>query len=424
MWQAMFAGVASLRAHQTRMNVIGNNISNVNTTAFKGGRAQFQDLMSQTIRPASRPDGARGGVNPMQVGLGVKVSSIDSLPNQGSLQLTGRETDLAIQGQGYFMFTDGSSTLYTRDGSLDIDSGGHLVHRATGMKALGWTSDLSGAIDTTAPIDAQSTISTPIGGMTAVRQTTRVVYGGNLDARAAPDQAWTATLNVYDSLGSAHPVTVTFRNQAAPANGPAPTGSVASWDWIAEEGGVPVGSHSTGNNGRLHFDGNGTLIGGQTQSVTVSPTNGATPFQVQLDFGAISRLATDSEVRPSSQDGFPPGSLEQMGIGIDGTITGVFSNGLTRAIGRMSVATFANPAGLERAGSSLWRATDNSGIGVAGTATQGGRGEINSGYLEQSNVDLGAEFSDLILTQRGFQANTRIVTVVDELLQEVVNLKR
>ena len=424
MWQAMLSGVASLKAHQTKMNVIGNNIANINTTGYKGSRVHFQDLMAQTFRAASRPSNVLGGVNPIQVGLGVKVGAIDVHTLQGALEMTGRSTDLAIQGNGYFMLTNGRDVHYSRDGAFGLDSSGFLVHRGTGWKVLGWMADAGGRIDTNQPINAGSVLHFPVGSQAAVRQTSVVQYTGNLNANAPSTQTYAATVRVYDALGGAHDVTITFTNRQTPPLGTPPTGAVSSWEWSATVGSTPVGDFTTGSNTRLYFDGQGKLVGTTTQQITITPTNGAPPFTVDLDLSQITSLAAESIVQPVYQDGFPPGTLQEFTIGIDGTIQGVFSNGLSRPMGRIALSLFANPAGLFRLGNNMWRVTDNSGLPQIGAPTTGGLGEINAGYLEQSNVDLGGEFADMIVTQRGFQANTRIVSVVDELLADVVNMKR
>ncbi|MCW5934830.1 MAG: flagellar hook protein FlgE [Fimbriimonadia bacterium] len=424
MWQAMLSGVASLKAHQAKMNVIGNNIANINTTAFKSGRAQFQDLISQTYRASSPPSAARGGVNPVQVGLGAKLAAIDVMINQGALELTGRSTDLAIQGQGYFMVSNGRDVRYTRDGAFDLDASGTLVHRSTGFKVMGWRASPSGTVDINGAITSDSVLQFPVGSQAAVRQTTQVTYSGNLNANSDSSSSWATTIRVYDALGGPHDVTLTFKNRQSPPAAGGPAGAASSWEWTAMEGTNLVGDHTSGTNTRLYFDSSGNLVGNGVQGVTVTPTNGATPFNVNLDLSQVTSLASESIVQPISQDGFPPGTLQEFAIGLDGTIQGVFSNGLSRSLGRIAMSHFANPAGLERAGSSLFRPTDNSGLSLVGAPTTGGLGEINSGYLEQSNVDLGGEFADMIVTQRGFQANTRIVSVVDELLQDVVNMKR
>jgi flagellar hook protein FlgE len=298
------------------------------------------------------------------------------------------------------------------------------VHRGTGWKVLGWRADAGGLIDTNQSITASSVLQFPVGAQAAVRQTSRVVYTGNLNANAASSDTFSATIRVYDSLGGAHDITLTFSNRQTPPAGSPPSGAVMSWEWSATEGRTSVGDFSTGSNTRLYFDASGRLIGGASQQITITPTNGAPPFTVTLDLTQITSLAADSTVQPVHQDGFPPGTLQEFAIGIDGTIQGIFSNGLSRPMGRIALALFSNPMGLERLGNNMWRQTDNSGLPQIAAPTTAGLGEINAGYLEQANVDLGSEFADMIVTQRGFQANTRIVSVVDELLADVVNMKR
>ncbi len=426
MLQALLAGVASIRAQQTRMNVISNNLANVNTTAFKGSRVTFQEIVAQTIRGASRPQaGSIGGTNPVQYGLGVAVAGTDVNLDQGSLQSTNRQTDLAIQGTGMFLVSNGERVAYTRDGSFDLDAEGSLVMRSTGERLLGWPADLNGVIDTGTPIDAASSIRIPIGSLNAVQATTQAAFSGNLDSNAGPAASWQSRFRVYDTLGAAHDIDIVFDNHVInPPSPPAPPGAVASWDWAATENGNPVGSSGTTGE-PLYFDADGNLMNaGAVQDLDIPGSGGSPNFTVALNFDAITQLATDSQVQLASQNGFPPGSLANFAIGVDGTITGLFTNGLTRALARIAMAIFPNPAGLERIGNNLWRTTDNSGTPTIGSPRSGGRGGITAGFLEQSNVDIGNEFTELIVTQRGFQANTRIVTTVDEMLQDLMNMKR
>jgi flagellar hook protein FlgE len=417
MLQAMLAGVASIRAQQTRINAIGNNLANVNTTAFKSSRVTFQDMLAQTVLGATAPNGSIGGMNPIQIGLGALTAGTDTNNEQGSLNGTSRVTDLAIQGNGFFLVSNGGRVAYTRDGTFDLDATGDLVHRATGERVLGWTADAAtGAIDPNQPIGPGSSIRVPMGQRTAVQQTTSVTWTGNLDSRVFTTpgtQETQAVVRVYDSLGSAHDITITFTETANPNE----------WDWSVSgaNGTVAVGS------GTITFDPNtGSIIGGGIGSMTVQPpgSTGISPFDVNLDMTAVSQLATEMQVQASNQNGFAPGSLTTFTISSDGVITGLFTNGLTRPIGQIAMAIFPNPGGLERMGTNLWRNTNNSGVPVYGQPRANGRGSINSGFLEQSNVDIGNEFTELIVTQRGFQANTRVVTTVDEMLQDLINMKR
>ncbi len=430
MLQALLAGVASIKAQQTRMNVIGNNLANVNTTAYKGSRVTFQDMIAQTIRGAARPTDSLGGTNPIQYGLGVLIGGTDVNNEQGSLNATNRPTDLAIQGNGYFVVSNGDRVSYTRDGAFELDALGDLVHRATGERLLGWSADSFGNIDTNQPIGTASTLKIPVGALNAVQVTSRVDFAGNLNAAAPSTEEWNTIVRVYDSLGGQHDINVRFFNRQSWTTPPtgAPAGTISSWEWEATEpatGATIIGSSSSGSNQPMYFDENGLLLNADVLGRITVPGSAAAPaFDIDLDFRRVGQLATDTQVQASNQNGYPPGSLQGFSIGVDGIITGLFTNGLTRPLGQIAMAIFPNPNGLERMGNNLWRATDNSGIPVIGTPRTGGRGSVNSGFLEQSNVDIGNEFTELIVTQRGFQANTRVVTVVDEMLQELLNMKR
>ncbi|MER3475085.1 MAG: flagellar hook-basal body protein [Armatimonadota bacterium] len=406
MLQAMFSSISSIKAHQVRMGVVGNNIANVNTTAFKAGRVTFQEMLSQTLRGATRPSGGLGGTNAMQVGLGTQVGSIDTILEQGSLQATNRVTDLAIQGNGFFALSNGKRIAFTRDGNFDIDANGTLVHKATGEKLVGWMPDATGAIDTTVPLGPQSVITIPVGKTVAGQATTGASFKGNL---ALDGTSWTTSVMVYDAVGASHELRLQFTR--ADTSSP--------WQlYYSVDGGASTPA------GAVAFDGNGRIISGASQTVTFTPTNGAPEVSITVDLSRITQLATNSTVEPITQNGYPPGTLEQLTISPDGIINGVFSNGLNLPIARVALAVFNNPGGLERAGNNLFRESANSGVANIGTAQTGGRGSISSGYLEMSNADIGNEFTNLIVTQRGFQANTRIVSTVDEMLQDVLQMKR
>lgn len=437
MLQALLAGVASIKAQQTRMNVIGNNLANVNTTSYKGSRITFQDMLSQTIRGASRPTGERGGTNPIQYGLGVLVAGTDVNNEQGSLNATNRPTDLAVQGNGYFLVSDGTRIAYTRDGAVDLDANGDLVHRATGERVLGWNFITQQDETTSAALTPTSQLNIPLGRLNASLVTSRIEFQGNLDGNSAnrpagdPDN-WTTRVRVFDALGGPHEITLEFfdRDDEVPGGGNGQ--AVSSWDYrILDSQGNPLTDSASGGSGRrLYFDIEGRMTAtslAAVRTVTVEVpvgTGGPLNFDVTLDYSAIRQLKAETQVNASNQNGFPPGELQGFSIGTDGIITGLFTNGLTQSLGQVALAIFPNPGGLERQGANIWRSTDNSGVPVVGTPRTGGRGAINSGFLEQSNVDIGSEFTDLIVTQRGFQANTRVVTTVDEMLQDLINMKR
>jgi flagellar hook protein FlgE len=419
MLQAMFAGVSGLQVHQTKLNVIGNNVANVNTTGYKAGRVTFQDQLSQTLRYSVGPGNSLGGQNPMQVGLGASLGAVDTLQTQGNLQSTGKPTDLALQGNGFFLVSNGEDTFYTRDGSFDLDSEGNLVNPANGLRLVGYSADSTGKIDTTGQLTGSDSLKIPVGTLTAVKPTENAQLQGNLNA-VDPRGEWGVSLKVYDSLGIGHPMTFNF-TKATPAAG-APAGATAQWNWTAKENGATVASSTPAN--ALFFDAKGQILNTTPLDISMTPGAGALPLSFKVDVTGISQLAGGSNVAATSQDGFPVGVLQTFTIAPDGVISGVFSNGQTRTLGMVATASFSNPAGMEKLGQNLFRASSNSGLAQVGAPSQNGRGKLSTGYVEMSNVDLANEFTNMIVTQRGFQANTRVITVVDDLLQELINLKR
>ena len=406
MLQAMYSGISAIEAHQERMDVIGNNIANVNTTAYKAGRVTFQDQLSQTLQGASTPNANIGGTNPQQVGLGVRVGSIDTLMAQGGLQSTTRPTDMAIQGNGYFMLGDSTGVSYTRDGSFTLDSNGNLVNGANGSFVLGWKADVNGKVDSTQQISPASRLAIPVGGLTAVQPTS----AENLSAESSPTTGvYSRSVKVYDSLGEALTLTLSFTRDPATAN---------TWDWSASGDAAAAGS------GKISFDSNGKQTAA-TGTIGLTPPDGASPTQtIAPDFSAVTQISGSSSASPTTQNGFGPGTLQSFGVDQTGAVTGIFNNGLTRVLGQVALADFPNPEGLERGGGNSFRTTINSGLPSIGTALSSSLGKISTGYLEQSNVDLSTEFTNMIVTQRGFQANTKIVTTVDEMLNDVIQIKR
>ncbi len=533
MMRSMYAGVTGLRNHQVRMDAIGNNIANVNTVGYKASRVTFQDALNQTMRGASAPspDGSRGGINPMQIGLGMNVASIDVLHSQGNLQNTGQITDLALQGDGFFILSDGSQNYYTRAGNFIKEKDGRIVNSSNGLMVRGWMADSSGNINTNT---TTTTIQLPVGQTIQPRATTEIDFGGNIhpaidgllgygtlnvddgtgnscviEFEIVPtgfyEYTWTATIvrgggellgatgtisvdpatnnittvtggpfgvdwdgngvldatdaainlpvagaadgsyfeyvaggtqatgtfhpaqpinttsRVFDSLGNSHTFVTTVTK----------TG-INTWSWTTtDEGGLPL----AGNTGVLTFDSSGRLISATGGPITCTPI-GAAPMTVNPDFGQLTQQAKNRPLDPDavyispdsmetySQDGYAMGELNGFTIGKTGIIVGTFSNGLTQSLAQIAIASFTNPGGLIRVGDTMFSESNNSGdvrIGVAGT---GDRGLVTPGAIEMSNVDLSAEFTDMIVTERGFQSNSRVITTSDEMLQELVNLKR
>ncbi|HET6454782.1 MAG TPA: flagellar hook protein FlgE [Armatimonadota bacterium] len=416
MIQAMYNGVSGLRAHKTQMDVISNNIANINTIGFKASRVNFREMLSQTVQGAKAPKpGGTGGTNPVQIGLGTSIGSVDASISQGSLISTGKATDVAIEGNGYLILGDGSGKYFTRDGSLTLDSEGVLVSAGSGLKVLGWMADpFTGVIDNAAPISASSAIRLPVGQLAICRQTTSLTYGGNLDSNTAAGGSQIISGQVYDSLGAPHTLTVSLIKTANPS----------VWDWVADspdaDPAVPVGS------GSITFDSNGNcLTSSGLVSLTLALANGATnPIDMSLSFQSITQLAGNTTVSATSQNGLPLGGLDSFSIGKDGVISGSFTNGMSQPLGQMALAQFSNAAGLTKAGNNLLIESSNSGLPQIGQPSEGSLGNITAGFLESSNVDLPTEFAAMIVAQRGFQANSRIITTSDEILQELVQLKR
>ena len=417
MLRSMYAGVSGLRSHQTMMDVIGNNIANVNTTGFKASSVTFQDTLSQMIGGAGAPQNNTGGTNPSQVGLGVRLSAITTNFSQGASQLTGRTTDLAIQGDGMFVARNGNENLFTRQGSFSFDTNGRLV-TAQGAVIQGWSADATGGLNTNAPI---GDILLPIGQMLPPKQSAETVLGGNLPADAPDGTVVTSGINVYDAQGTKFAVSLSFTK-----TGP------DSWDLQATTPDVndPDNPHII-YSGAMTFDpttgrpDSGTNID-MTFPFGVGQWNGQ---DISVDVGlgrpeGLQQFSGANSVSFDSQDGSGVGFLRSFSISPSGVLTGVFSNGETRSVGQLALANFNNPQGLEKVGDSMYRVSVNSGLAQIGTAGDGGRGSLAGGMLEMSNVDLAQEFTNLIVAQRGFQANSRIITASDELLQDLVNLKR
>jgi flagellar hook protein FlgE len=421
MLRSMFSAISGLRAHQTKMDVTGNNIANVNTVGFKGSQTVFQDTLSQVIRAGGAPAADRGGTNPAQVGLGVKVAATTTNWTQGATQSTGRSTDFMIEGDGFFVTRGtGGEQLFTRAGSFDFDGAGKLV-TPDGSILQGWMADAAGNVNPNGPI---GDLSVPYGQIVAPKASSTGVIDGNLPSDlpiTVPPTPLQTGITMYDSQGVAQKVFYNLTRTAAN-------------DWTIEV------RHDNGDvlqtvNG-VKFDAAGKLdlvASGLTAPGLLPSFNpntvvaGSYPSwnnNIQIDISGLTQYGGSNTLGAPEQDGYALGSLQSFQLGADGTIMGVYSNELRQPIGRLSLASFNNPGGLEKAGNSSFRVGVNSGVAAIGTAGVGGRGALMSGALEMSNVDLAEEFTGLIVAQRGFQANSRVITSSDEILQDLVNLKR
>jgi flagellar hook protein FlgE len=423
MIRSMFSAISSLSLHQKYLDVVSNNLANANTTGYKSNRVLFQDQFAQMLNPGSAPTDIQGGTNPTQIGLGVRLGYVSANFTQGTLQNTGRNMDLGVQGDGFFIYGQDAGRRYSREGSMSLDADGYLVNSATGLRTQGWLVGANG-IDTNLPVD-----DIQIGSdKTMAKATENVVLGGNLSAATATDGTGTVSVSmgVYDSLGDLQTASIKFTRTAA---------DPLVWDWeiVDPATGLPDPAFGVGD-GTITFDANGqfdtTLA---TNPVVTTPVqvpgsagsaNGG-QIGLTLDFSKMTMLTSATSATVTSQDGLSSGSVSDVYISPnDGVISLVYSNGMVEQIGQVALARFTNSTGLVRAENTTFIAGLNSGEPEIGTASSGGRGNIASGYLEASNVDMAQEFTNMILAQRGFQASSRVITTSDEILQELVNLKR
>lgn len=441
MMKSMFSGVSGLKTHQIRMDVIGNNIANVNTVGYKSSRMSFQEIYSQTVRGAGASSGGVGGTNPQQIGLGVTVGSIDVNHSKGSIQRTDSATDMMVDGNGFFILTNDESAqnkFYTRAGNFVLDNQGFLV-APNGFKVLG--------------MDGKS-VQINRSETKAATPTTKAILDGNINTS---ETSYTTDLKLYDSLGSLHQVDVAFGT-----NYKSGTDSYREVKF-SETGSVPLNSIPTttpaGAPLFIKFDATGAPVGLVTGTVAAgvitpgaavgSPTTGtlalnitipgANPISLKITddmlykggdstvadkVACISQRAQDTSLKATRLNGNAAGLLNSFTVSANGEVVGVFTNGEKKTLSTIQIADFDNPPGLMKMGSNMFAETNNSGVPKFGQPGTGSFGALAPGALEMSNVDLSQEFTDMITTQRGFQANSKIITTTDEMLQELVNLKR
>ena len=432
MMRSMFSAVSGLRVHQTRMDVIGNNIANVNTIGYKSQRVTFNDVFSQTLSSASAAsdETGRGGRNPMQVGLGVNVSSIDMLMTQGAAQRTDNPFDLMINGDGFIVVGDTNGTYFTRAGALRADVDGNLII-ANGMKVKGWTAQLNEETNKYEIVKGEAgsiNLADPNFVSSKPKVTDKLQLSGNLPSTSTKEET---TFRFYDSLGNYYSLTTTLTPSTDAVEG------YSVWKMelgeIKDANGNKLNGKITSDTAvNLYFDTNGKLASvgnapaatGNAKSIdlVIENTDKTSTFaeKISIDFSSMTQYASASTIDPKTINGNAAGKMIGYEIGGDGVITASYDNGDMRILAQVVVAKFDNPEGLEKVGDNLYKVTPNSGefdgVGTVGT--------FNTGVLEMSNVDLSSEFTDMIVTQRGFQANSRIISVSDEMLQELTNLKR
>jgi flagellar hook protein FlgE len=436
----MFSAVSGLRVHQTRMDVIAHNVSNVNTVGFKSSRTLFEDVFSQTIAAASGPSEAtgRGGVNAMQIGLGANVSAIDRMMTPGAMQRTDYAFDLMIQGAGFFIVADASGQYFTRAGAMRLDRENNLTI-PNGMTVMGWRVGDPGPDDFD-PITGRWRYPVHRGAVQPIqlsqrdmfappRPTSLVSFNGNLDGSPDADPVY-MTMTIRDSLGNRHIFDVRME-MIDRTNGTTEWGveiRVGPPNQIALQG-ASVDADGVARF-EIQFDEFGRLatVGGvEADEIDIILDPGdivpaaTTVDPLRMSFGGLTQYGNvRTTARVDDTDGLPAGELSNLSVGQDGMLMALYTNGYQRALWQIPVAEFRNPPGLEAIGGNLFRPTANSGefdgVGLDGV--------MQGGVLEMSNVDLGAEFTDMIITQRGFQANSRLITTSDDMLQELVNLRR
>ena len=464
MMRTLYAGVSGLKNHQVRMDVIGNNIANVNTNGFKYERATFQDMISQTLQGAAEPRDNVGGVNPKQVGLGMVMASIDKIMTQGALQNTGKSTDVAISGEGFFILADGDKKFYTRSGNFDVDKSGNLVNPANGQKVQGWNAvkDPNGGNVVNAAGDTENII-VPLYSKEPAKQTSFVQFKSNLNSSvlsvpntATPDEiarfithpdpsqrrGHVTSIDVYDDQGNQHKLQVSLHktdNNQWKASVVMPDAEQLSVDvkGDGEQNITQAGSNEFllgfSPDGKLSFvsDGTDTKNQGELSTNILFRLPGNPEVKnIELRLGTvgeangITQFSSAFTTKAVEQDGRTMGYLESFSIDASGMLTGVYSNGSNEPLAKIAMANFTNPEGLTKSGSNNFQESNNSGTPLIGESGIQGLGEINAGMLEMSNVDLAEQFTDMIVTQRGFQANSKSITTADQMIQELLGLKR
>lgn len=470
--RSMYSGVSGLRVHQTKMDVISNNIANINTVGFKRSSVSFKDSFSQTLSSASAANADRGGINPQQVGMGANVASIVSVMGQGAAQRTDYGSDLMIDGDGFFIVQDATGFSFTRAGVFEIDARGNLVD-PNGFNVCGWKAvpdpDNPGqqkiVQDRVTPINIYEgdNLYSP------AEKTTSIEFTGNFNQTTNKEQK--NTMSFYDSQGNKYTININFTKDDA--FNPTPPADNSSWNvslpgvimpggQAPQPGQQPTHLEVTVNgsdkvylptanlnlqNIALRFGTDGKLTsvqGGNGKGFTLPDINlgslqkvdgagqlvnanitGETLQGISVDFSTVTQFNSKVTVTSETKDGNTAGNMTGYNIDANGIIRGTYSNGKTKILAQIPLANFKNPAGLEKYGNNLYKETGNSSEfdGIGQEASSLGS-TLQGGALEMSNVDLSYEFSEMITTQRGFQANSRIITTSDEMIQELVNLKR
>jgi flagellar hook protein FlgE len=399
--------LTGLEASSTALNTIANNLSNMNTTAFKSQNVSFSDLFYQQI-------GSNGAGDPLQVGAGTQIGSTETDFSQGSIDETGNATDVALNGNGFFVVQNGGQTDYTRDGNFTLSSSGALTTES-GQQVMGYPV-VNGAVDTNAPLTA---IQIPVGQVEQPAATTTMSMTANLDAGAAAGTVVPAQITVYDSLGVSHVATVDFTAQG---NG--------AWNYSIS---LPAGDATGSNNvtGTLQFNANGNLIAPAANVSGIQFTglsDGASDLNITWDlYGSnnqptVTQVSSASAVSATNQNGYASGEYSGFTIASNGVVSAEFSNGQTTPVGQLALASITNEQGLTITAGNNYQTTLASGAGSIGVAGSAGLGTMQDEALEQSNVDISTQFSDLIVAQQAFEASSKAITTFDTVSQETINM--
>jgi flagellar hook protein FlgE len=406
--------LSALSAFSTAIDVTGNNLANLDTIGFKASEVSFHDLVTQSIS---------AGLGTTQVGFGVGTPTTAALFTQGALQTTGGELDAAIQGDGFFIIQGpDNSTQYTRAGNFQTDKNGDL-ETATDQPVQGWTA-VNGVLNTNAP---PSNITIPTGVVLPPVVTQNFSFSMNLDAAATPGSTaatFATSVTVYDSLGNSHVVTATFTEDPTTAG---------QWDYsISVPDSDVANPPATPLTGSINFNSSGILTtpaatdpspqlqitgladGAADMTLNWNLYNGSAPL--------ITQFAQPSSVSAVSQDGSAAAQLNQVAIGAGGQILAQFSNGLQTVVGQLAMATIRNPDSLLAVGNNAYELSAASALPAVGLPGTGGRGTVEGGAVESSTVDVATEFTNLIVYQRGYEANSKVINAVDELTQDTISL--
>jgi flagellar hook protein FlgE len=408
---SFYTALTGLNTNALAINVIGDNLANMNTTGFKSSKASFAELLSGV-------SGTSATGNPISFGLGSSLSGVNRNCSQGTINYTGNSTDTAINGNGYFVVSTNGGMGFTRSGQFEFDGEGNLIS-SDGFKAMGYMA-VNGEIDNSGAV---STIEVNKGQLIPANVTSAMSVAANLDAQAADGDTYSTSVQIYDSLGQSHTISLDFTK----------TGT-GVWTWSAsipaEDVGGAVGDAVAIGTGSMQFNSVGVMTSpADSPILSISGlSNGAADMDIEFNLRSatntpiITSYASDSAVSSTTQDGYEASSLKSISIDNDGVIVGLAENGKSISLAQLALADFPNEEGLQKYQGSTFvtfTSTGEPSIGVAGT---GGRGSISGGSLEQSNVDMAQEFINLIVAQRAYQANSRVITTTDELYQDSLNL--